>query len=182
MLLISGNLMFVEPNDMNVPVEKRIEELLQQMTLQEKIMLLGGDETGFNSQGVPRLGIPPIRMTDGPVGVRNEEATAFPVSVNMAASWNTELIYRYGIALAEETKAKGKNCILGPCVGIHRFPLNGRNFESFGEDPYLSARMAVHFILGVQSQNVIATVKHYACNDQEWMRNDYDVLSMAARG
>jgi beta-glucosidase len=161
---------------MNASVENRIDKLLQQMTLEEKITMLGGDETGFNGSGIARLGIPPIRMTDGPVGVRNEESTAFPVSVNMAASWDTELIYRYGIALAEETKAKGKNCILGPCVGIHRFPLNGRNFESFGEDPYLSARMAVPFIKGVQSRNVIATVKHYACNDQEWERNNTDSI------
>lgn len=111
LLLSSFNLSLAESNEMNASTEKRIEELLKQMTLEEKITLLGGDETGFNSKGVKRLGIPPIRMTDGPVGVRNDEATAFPVSVNMAASWDTELIYRYGIALAEETKAKGKNCI-----------------------------------------------------------------------
>ena len=113
-------------------------------------------------------------MTDGPVGVRTGAATAWPVSINMAASWDTNLIQRYGVALAEEVKAKGKNCILGPCVGIHRFPLNGRNFESFGEDPFLSGRMAVSYIQGVQSQNVIATVKHFACNDQEWQRNRAD--------
>ena len=161
--------------DSNLPVETRVEDLLQQMTPQEKITLLGGDETGFNACGVERLGIPPIRMTDGPVGVRTGAATAFPVSINMAASWDTGLIHRYGVALGEETKAKGKNCILGPCVGIHRFPLNGRNFESFGEDPFLSSRMAVSVVQGVQSQHVIATVKHFACNDQEWERNHYDV-------
>jgi len=176
-LILNGfNLAWAESEDMKLAVEKRIESILKQMTLEEKITLLGGDRTGFNGCGIERLGIPPIRMTDGPVGVRTGEATAFPVSVNMAASWDTALIYRYGVALAEETKAKGKNCILGPCVGIHRFPLNGRNFESFGEDPYLSARMAVNFIKGVQSQNVIATVKHFACNDQEWERNNYDVV------
>jgi beta-glucosidase len=157
-------------------VESRIEGLLKQLTLEEKITLLGGDQTGMNGCGVERLGIPLIRMSDGPVGVRSGPSTAFPVSVNMAASWDTELIHRYGIALAEETKAKGKNCILGPCVGIHRFPLNGRNFESFGEDPFLSARMAVTYIKGVQSQNVMATVKHFACNDQEWERNNYDSI------
>jgi beta-glucosidase len=176
LLLISCNLTHAESNEMKASVENRIDGLLKQMTLEEKITMLGGDETGFNGKGVERLGIPPIRMSDGPVGVRNEESTAFPVSVNMAASWDIELIYRYGIALAEETKAKGKNCILGPCVGIHRFPLNGRNFESFSEDPYLAARMAVNYIKGVQSQNVIATAKHYACNDQEWERNNYDSI------
>jgi beta-glucosidase len=162
--------------DPSLPVETRVEDLLQRMTLDEKIALLGGDITGFNSGGVDRLGIPPIRMSDGPAGVRNgETATAFPVPLNMAASWDPELEYRYGVALGEETRAKGKMCILGPCVDIDRYPLGGRNFESFGEDPFLSARMAVSVIEGVQSQDVIATVKHYACNDQEWNRNDYNV-------
>jgi beta-glucosidase len=158
----------------SLPVETRIDDLLPRLTLAEKITMLGGDETRFNACGVERLGIPPIRMTDGPVGVRTGAATAWPVSINMAASWDTNLIQRYGVALAEEVKAKGKNCILGPCVGIHRFPLNGRNFESFGEDPFLSGRIAVSYIQGVQSQNVIATVKHFACNDQEWQRNRAD--------
>jgi beta-glucosidase len=158
----------------SLPVETRIDDLLPRLSLAEKITMLGGDETRFNACGVERLGIPPIRMTDGPVGVRTGAATAWPVSINMAASWDTNLIQRYGVALAEEVKAKGKNCILGPCVGIHRFPLNGRNFESFGEDPFLSGRMAVSYIRGVQSQNVIATVKHFACNDQEWQRNRAD--------
>jgi len=160
--------------DPSLPVETRIDDLLPRLTLAEKITMLSGDKTGFNANGVDRLGIPPIRMSDGPVGVRSGAATAWPASVNMAASWDTNLIYHYGIALAEEVKAKGKNCILGPCVGIHRFPLNGRNFESFGEDPFLSARMAANYIQGVQSRNVIATVKHFACNDQEWQRNRAD--------
>jgi beta-glucosidase len=158
--------------DSSVPVEDRIEDLLLKLSLEEKISLLGGDSTGFNATGISRYGILPISMSDGPVGVRTGKATAFPVSVNMAASWDTALVNRYGIALAEETKAKGKICILGPCVGIHRFPLNGRNFESFGEDPFLSSRLVVNYIKGVQSQNVIATVKHFACNDQEWERNN----------
>jgi len=155
--------------------ERRIEQLLQKMTLEEKIQLLGGDETGFNGPGIERLGIPPLKMADGPVGVRAGRATAFPVSVNMAASWDRDLVNRYGVALAQEAKAKGKTVILGPCVGIHRFALNGRNFESLGEDPFLSSQLVVPYIEGVQSQNVIATVKHYACNDQEWQRNNYDV-------
>jgi beta-glucosidase len=113
----------------SLPVETRIDDLLPRLTLAEKITMLGGDETRFNACGVERLGIPPIRMTDGPVGVRTGAATAWPVSINMAASWDTNLIHRYGVALAEEVKAKGKNCILGPCVGIHRFPLNGRNLR-----------------------------------------------------
>lgn len=154
-------------------IDDRINDLLPRLTLEEKISMLSGDSTGFNSHGVPRVHIPEIRMSDGPVGVRDGLSTAYPVSVNMAASWDTALIYRYGVALGEETRAKGKTCILGPCVGIHRFPLNGRNFESFGEDPFLSSRMAVNYVKGVQSQQVIATVKHFAANDQEWERNNY---------
>jgi beta-glucosidase len=158
-------------------VEDRIEALLRKMTLEEKVAMLGGDATGFNSCGVERLGIPPIRMSDGPIGVRGSgPATAFPAPINMAASWDPELEFRYGAALGEEATAKGKTCILGSCVDIGRFPLGGRNFESFGEDPFLSSRMAVNVIRGIQSRNVIATVKHYACNDQEWERNSYDVL------
>ena len=132
--------------DPSLSVEVRIADLLPRLTLEEKITLLGGDDTGFNGSGVERLGIPPIRMSDGPVGVRSGASTAFPVSINMAAAWDMDLIYRYGIALGEETRAKGKTCILGPCVGIHRFPLNGRNFESFGEDPFLTSRLTVNTI------------------------------------
>lgn len=167
-------------NDNNLTdgqIEKKIDGLMSELTFDEKITMLSGDSTGFNAPGISRLGIPPIKMSDGPVGVRSGKATAYPVSVNVAASWDTSLVRRYGIALGEETKAKGKTCILGPCVGIARFPLGGRNFESFGEDPFLSSQMAVNYIKGVQSENVIATVKHYACNDQEWQRNNYDVIS-----
>ncbi len=155
--------------------EQRVETLLAQLTFDEKIAMLGGDETGFNSKGVARLGIPPIRMSDGPVGVRDGASNAYPVSANMAATWDPASIERFGVALGEDTLAKGKNAILGPCVGIGRYPLGGRNFEAFGEDPYLSSRMAVSAIHGIQSCHVIATVKHFACNDQEWERNNYDV-------
>jgi len=155
---------------------QKIESLLSQMTLEEKVGMLSGDETGFNVPGVERLGIPEIFMADGPVGVRNGQSTAFPVSVNMAASWDTALIHKYGNVLAEETLAKGKNCILGPCVGVQRFPLGGRNFESFGEDPFLSAMMAVDYIQGVQELGAIATIKHYAANDQEWKRTETDSI------
>jgi beta-glucosidase len=161
--------------EMPADLESRVEALLAKLTFDEKIQLLGGDETGFNSRGVARLGIPPIRMADGPVGVRAGAATAYPASCNMAATWDTGLIHRFGVALGEEAKAKGKNAILGPTVGIGRFPLGGRNFEAFGEDPFLSSRMAVSVVQGVQSQKVVATVKHYACNDEEWERTRYDV-------
>ncbi|MFT3828978.1 MAG: glycoside hydrolase family 3 C-terminal domain-containing protein [Opitutaceae bacterium] len=157
-------------------IEPRVEALLAQMTLEEKISLLSGDASDFNAVGLPRLGIPAIPMSDGPAGVRTGRATAFPAPINLAASWDVALAARFGEALAEETLAKGRACILGPCVGIHRFPLNGRNFESYGEDPWLSSRLAVDVIRGIQSHGVIATVKHFAVNDQEWERREVNAL------
>lgn len=156
--------------------EARIEALLGRMTLEEKILLLSGDESDFNAHGLPRLGIPSIRMSDGPAGVRTGRATAFPAPVNLAASWDVALAGRYGDALAAETLAKGRTCILGPCVGIHRFPLGGRNFESFGEDPWLASRLAVAEIRAIQRRGVVATVKHFAVNDQEWERREVNVI------
>ncbi len=156
-------------------IEDRIDDLISRMTLEEKAMLLAGDTTSYDSKPNERLGIPVLRMADGPVGVRSEKATAFPSSVCMAATWNTDLIYNLGQALGREAKAKGKNVLLAPCVNIHRVPHGGRNFESFGEDPYLSGRIAVNYIRGVQSEKVIATVKHFACNNQEQERNSIDV-------
>ena len=149
--------------------DPRIEQLLSQLTLEEKIALLGG--TGFETKPVPRLGIPSLNMTDGPVGVRWRPSSAFPVSIMMAASWNPALIQKLGAALGQETKAKGRRMLLGPCVNIHRTPFGGRNFESFGEDPLLAARMAVAFVKGVQSEKVVATTKHFACNNQEFERD-----------
>lgn len=156
--------------------EARIDALLAQLTLEEKVHLLSGDASDFNAQGLPRLGIPSIRMSDGPAGVRTGRATAFPAPINLAASWDVSLANRYGDALAAETLAKGRTCILGPCVGIHRFPLNGRNFESFGEDPWLSSRLGVDVIRGVQNRGAVATVKHFAVNDQEWERREVNAI------
>ncbi|HEX3074171.1 MAG TPA: glycoside hydrolase family 3 protein, partial [Ignavibacteriales bacterium] len=146
-------------------IEKKIDALLTQLTLEEKLELIGG--TGFASKPIERLGIPAINMTDGPVGVRWNDNTAFPVSAAMAATWNTELVNKIGIALGEETKAQGRNMLLGPCVNIVRVPMAGRNFETFGEDPYLTSRLAVAYINGLQSENVMASVKHFAVNNQE---------------
>ncbi len=152
----------------NFPVEQRVEDLLKRMTLKEKIAMLGG--TGFTTQPIPRLGIPPLKMDDGPLGVRWGKATAFPAATCMAASWDTTLIYEVGKAIAQEVKGKGRDEVLGPCVNIARIPMGGRTFEAYGEDPYLVSRMAVSYIEGVQSQNVAATVKHYAANNQEYER------------
>ncbi len=160
-----------KPNRSN---EAKIENLLKQLTLDEKISLLAG--TGFDTVPIPRLGIPSLKMTDGPVGVRQAPATSFPSSIALAASFDTALIKRVAQAIAQETKAKDKNVLLGPCVNIQRTPFAGRNFESFGEDPFLAAAMAVAYIKGIQSENVIPSVKHFAANNQEIDRMTIDVL------
>ena len=150
-----------------------IDDYIKGMSLDEKIELIAGDE--FDTKPNKRLGIPSLKMTDGPVGVRWGCSIAFPAGIAMAATWNTNLINKLGKALALETLAKGRNVILGPCVNIARVPHGGRNFESFGEDPYLTSRIAVDYIKGVQSEKVIATVKHFACNNQEYERRFVDV-------
>jgi beta-glucosidase len=170
----------------SLPVEQRVQDLLGRMTVQEKVAMLSGADW---MQSVPnqRLGIPSIKMADGPLGIRSwagpssetsaEVAkkqittTAFPAGVAMAATWDTELSQSEGQAIGQEVKALGRDMILGPTVNINRTPLWGRNFEGYGEDPYLATRMAVAYIKGVQSEGVIATVKHFAANNQEFERH-----------
>lgn len=154
--------------------EKSINDLISQMTLEDKVKLLAGKE--MDTFPIDRLGIPTLKMCDGPVGVRVDKAVCFPASVSMAASWDEGLLKKVGQALAREAKGKGRNMLLGPCVNIHRAPMGGRNFESFGEDPYLAGKMAVAYIKGVQAEKVIATVKHYAVNNQEWDRGSINVV------
>lgn len=153
-----------------------IDDLLGQMTLQEKVALLAGADM-WHTVPIERLDIPALKTTDGPNGARGSGRSAnsltsacFPVGIALAATWNTELVERVGRALAQEALSKGARILLAPTVNIHRSPLNGRNFECFSEDPYLSARMAVAYIIGVQSQGVGATVKHFVCNDSEFER------------
>lgn len=158
--------------DPKADIEKRVEDLLSQMTLEEKIDYIGGHE-GFYIRGIERLGLPKIKMTDGPVGTRNYgKTTAYPASVLSAASWDRDLCYRLGEALGNDARERGVHILLAPGVNIYRAPMNGRNFEYLGEDPYLAGEMAVAYIKGVQSKNVVATVKHYAANNQEWDRNN----------
>ncbi len=158
-------------------MEAKIEELLKQMTLEEKVSLCSGADN-WHTRAIERLGIPAIRMTDGPHGVRRPyeddasaiPATSFPTAAAMAATWNPDLVRLEGEALAEETKTKGCDILLGPATNIHRTPLCGRNFEYYSEDPYLSGRMAVAWIQGIQSQGVGASLKHYAANNAEFER------------
>ena len=153
-----------------MPVEERVTDLLGQMTLEEKISLLAGKDGG-ETKTIDRLGIPPLRVIDGPHGVGwGNKSTCFPSGISMGACWNPALIEEVGQALASETRAAGRNILLGPCVNIHRIPNGGRNFESYSEDPYLAGRIAVAYIKGIQSQRIGTSLKHFACNNQEWER------------
>ncbi len=162
----------------NANAEARIDALLGELTMAEKVSLLAGSSMWLSTP-VERLGIPAIKVSDGPNGARGGGSFAggsvtsacFPVGIALAASWNTQLVEQIGQALGQETKSKGAHLLLAPTVNIHRSPLNGRNFECYSEDPYLSARMAVAYITGLQSQNVGATVKHFVGNDSEFERN-----------
>jgi len=154
-------------------VEKKINGLIKKMSLDDKVTLIAGSD--MDTYPIEKLGIQRLKMCDGPVGVRRGQATAFPSSICMAATWDPEMVYRVSSAIADEAKARGRNMSLAPCINILRVPMGGRNFESFGEDPYLASRMAVAYVKGLQDNNVIATVKHYACNNQEWERASIDV-------
>ncbi len=159
--------------------EEKIESLLMQMTLAEKVSLLSGRNAWYTVP-IEKLGIPSIVMTDGPHGVRTgghgtdrivSTATAYPTGISMASSWNRDVIERVAVALAEETRHLGCHILLGPCVNIVRSPLGGRNFETFSEDPYLAGQIGVAYVRGLQSQQVGASLKHYAANNQEFERH-----------
>jgi beta-glucosidase len=174
--------------DDNQPIEKRIENALSLMTLDEKIAMCHA-QSKFSSPGVERLGIPEIWWSDGPHGIReevywdewtganwtNDSCTAFPALTSLAATFNPELSKAYGIAIGEEARYRGKDVLLGPGVNIYRTPLNGRNFEYMGEDPYLASTMVVPYIQGVQQNGVAACVKHFALNNQEEWRGHINV-------
>lgn len=152
--------------------KSRARELVRQMTLEEKIDYIAGVRS-FHLRPVERLGIPGIRMADGPVGVRNNtKSTLYPCGALTASTWNRELAFQLGRGLGLDSKARGVDIILGPGVNIYRAPMCGRNYEYFGEDPYLAGEIAKSYILGVQNEGVIATVKHFAANNQEFSRHD----------
>lgn len=174
--------------EINQPIEKRIEHALSLMTLEEKVDMCHA-QSKFSSKGVPRLGIPEVWTADGPHGIReevfwdkwtgagwtNDSCTAFPALTCLAASFNPEISLLYGKTIGEEARYRNKGVLLGPGVNIYRTPLNGRNFEYMGEDPYLASRMVVPYIQGVQQNGVAACVKHYALNNQEEKRMSIDV-------
>jgi beta-glucosidase len=157
-------------------VERRVDSILSQMTLDEKVDLIAGIDFMY-LRGVPRLGVPRLRMADGPMGVRNDgPATAYAGGIALAASWNPALAERIGVEFGRDARAKGVHFLLAPGVNIYRAPMAARNFEYLGEDPFLASRLAVSFINGVQSQGVSATIKHFAGNNSEFDRNNTDSI------
>lgn len=157
----------------DLPVEERVEDLVRRMTLEEKIDLLAGYQD-FYLHPCERLGIPAFKLADGPLGLASwglfGKATAFPSALSLAASWNRDLAARVGDCYGQEWRARGIHFLLAPGVNTYRASKGARNFEYMGEDPYLSSEMVVPFIKGVQERGVIATVKHFAANDQEYDR------------
>lgn len=175
--------------DESQPLEKRVEDALSRMTLEEKVKILHA-QCKFSSAGVPRLGIPELWTTDGPHGIRpevkwdewdqagwtNDSCTAFPALTCLAATWSEEMSAIYGKAIGEEARYREKDVLLGPGVNIYRTPLCGRNFEYMGEDPFLAGKMCVPYIQEVQKNGVAACVKHYALNNQEANRHTYNAI------
>ncbi|HEX5807303.1 MAG TPA: glycoside hydrolase family 3 protein, partial [Anaerolineales bacterium] len=153
----------------------RIEELLGQMTLEEKISMLAGADL-WHSVAIPRLGIPQLKVTDGPNGARGAwgsmgpTSVATPVGIALGATWNSGLVEKVGNVLGDELKSKGAHILLAPTVNIHRTPIAGRNFECYSEDPFLSGMLASAYIRGIQSKGVGACIKHFVANDQEYER------------
>jgi len=174
--------------DNTKPIEERVGNALSLMTLEEKVEMCYA-QSKFSSKGVPRLGIPEVWTDDGPHGVReevfwnewggahwtNDSCTAFPALTCLAATFNPETAHLYGVSVGEEARYRNKTVLLGPGVNIYRTPLNGRNFEYMGEDPYLSSRIVIPYIQGVQQNGVAACVKHYALNNQEEWRGHINV-------
>jgi beta-glucosidase len=168
-------------------IESQITTILNQLTLEEKISMIHANSS-FTSGGVSRLNIPELVTSDGPHGVRPEHgrdwildkngkdsSTYLPVGITLASTWNTDLGFQFGAVLGREAKYRGKNIILGPGINIIRTPLNGRNFEYMSEDPYLTSKMAIGYIKGVQQQGISACVKHFLANNQEFNRDGINV-------
>ena len=171
------------------PIEVRVEDALSRLSTEEKVAMIHA-QSKFSSPGVARLGIPEMWMTDGPHGIRpevfwdewdqakwtNDSCTAFPALTCLAATWNRDMALLYGRSIGEEARYRNKTVLLGPGVNIYRTPLNGRNFEYMGEDPYLSGQMVAPYVKGVQSNGVAACVKHYALNNQETNRHTTNAI------
>ena len=170
-LLVVGALLPAAAQQITEQDKERAAALVERMTLDEKLDYIGGFNS-FYIRAIPRLGIPQIRMADGPQGVRNDtRSTMFPCGIAAAAAWDRALVRDYGRALGQDCRARGVHILLGPGVNIYRSPLCGRNFEYYGEDPSLAAETAAAYIEGMQAEGVMACVKHFVGNNQEWNRH-----------
>lgn len=159
-------------------IREQAKDIVSRMTLDEKIAYISGDQDGFSIKAVPSVGLPQLLMADGPQGVRNRtHSTLYPCGVAAAASWNREAAYVMGQGIGRDARARGVAIMLGPGVNIYRSALNGRNFEYFGEDPYLASETALQYILGMQDQGVIATIKHFALNNSEYDRHGLSAVA-----
>ncbi|WP_188760247.1 glycoside hydrolase family 3 C-terminal domain-containing protein [Edaphobacter acidisoli] len=158
-------------------IHARVNAIIQKMTLEQKLEYIGG--TGFAVRAMPSLGLPALEMSDGPFGVRSNvglPSTTYGIGIGLAASWNRDLAYKAGEGIGRDARARGIHFMLGPGIDIYRSPRNGRNFEYFGEDPYLTGEIATGYIKGMQSEGVSATVKHYMGNNNEYLRHDSDSI------
>ena len=165
-LLVVGALLPAAAQQITEQDKERAAALVERMTLDEKLDYIGGFNS-FYIRAIPRLGIPQIRMADGPQGVRNDtRSTMFPCGIAAAAAWDRALVRDYGRALGQDCRARGVHILLGPGVNIYRSPLCGRNFEYYGEDPYLAAETAAAYIEGMQAEGVMACVKHFVGNNR----------------
>jgi beta-glucosidase len=168
----------IKAQDTKGTADERADQLIAEMTLPEKVSLIGG--AGFTTHAIERLGIPLFTMSDGPGGVRNApgpnppNACAFPAGAALAATWDPEMAAAYGKAMGLEDRARGTHFQLGPGLNICRVPVNGRNFEYFGEDPYLTSIIAVNWVKACSAQGSVPTIKHFVANNQEWNRNSVD--------
>src|SRR5216684_2777935 len=166
---------YISAQAQSAPANDRIESILSKMSLEDKIDYIGG--TGFAIRAVPSLHLPAFEMSDGPLGVRSNSrlpSTVYAAGIGLAATWNRGLAERVGEGIGRDARARGINFMLGPGVNIYRSPRNGRNFEYFGEDPFLASRFTIAYINGVQSQGVSATVKHFMGNNSEFDRHNTD--------
>jgi len=174
--LIALPLAHAQPDPTEEQINRRVEDLLGKLTLEEKIDLLGGIN-GFYVRSIDSIGLPMLKISDGPLGTRNDgPATAMAGGITLAATWNVDLAKRVGAEIGRDARARGVHFMLGPGVNIYVAPMNGRNFEYFGEDPYLASRMAVAYIEGMQAQGVSAVVKHFMANNSEYDRHNIDAI------
>jgi len=158
------------PQPITPAMEQKVDAMVQRLTLEQKIALIGGEDSMY-IRSEPSIGFPRLKMSDGPLGVRTwGPSTAYAAGISLAASWDRALAQKVGVGLGEDARARGVNFLLGPGVNIYREPMNGRNFEYFGEDPFLAGQIAANYIDGVQSQGVSATVKHFDANNSEYDR------------